>query len=323
MQEKKHSQITVEQRYKTEALFKAGYSKDHIASQLNRHRSSIYRELSRNASKRGNYTASHAQYLVDIRKERFVVSRKFTDKMKRFINDKIQYQQWSPKQIVGYCKKNGIEMVSHEWIYHYIYEDKSKEGDLYTHLRTASKKYRKRYGSYDRRGKIPNRISIDHRSQEVNTRASFGHWEVDTLIGKNRKGAILSMVERKSRFTLVVKLPGKHSRPLAKIMINMMAPYKQWVKTITSDNGTEFAEHEYIAKKLNANFYFAHPYSSWERGTNENTNGLIRQYIPKTAKFDELNTSQLTEVMNKLNSRPRKVLGYESPMKNFMSNFDP
>jgi len=301
---RKYKQISKEQRFQLAALLKTGISKNKIASILGIHRSSLYRELKRNASSRKTYCCNRAHQWAQERKERFKRVRKFTGNVKKFIDEKLGMEQWSPEQISGYCKKHGIAMVSPERIYQYVYQDKKLGGKLYKNLRIASKPYRKRYGSKDYRGKIAGRISIDQRQEVVNQRSRIGDWEADTIIGKNHKQAILTNVERKSKF-LVMALLSKNGS----------------VYTITSDNGREFTEHKIIAEKLNAQFYFTHPYSAWEKGTNENTNGLIRQYIPKKSDFQQITLEQINEIMQKLNNRPRKSLNYQTPLQVFMSNF--
>jgi len=322
MKEKQYSHISVEQRYKIEALIKAGHKTGFIADELGLHRSTIYREVSRNKKERSSYRAIVANEYAQERKERFSLNRKFTPSIKKFIDHNLSQFQWSPEQIHGYCKQNNIPMVSHERIYQYIYEDKQNGGTLYKNLRIASKPYRKRYGKYDRRGQIPGRVSIDQRPDEVDQKVRFGDWEADTIVGKNSKGAILTIVERKSKFTLMANLHRKSAAILKKEMINLLAPFKPLVHTITSDNGSEFCEHSKIAKKLDTSFFFAHPYSAWERGVNENTNGLIRQYIPKKSSFDKIDDKYINMIMNKLNNRPRKSLGFKTPIKILMNNFD-
>lgn len=322
MNDKVYSHFTAEQRYKIEALLKAGHRPGFIADELGVHRSSIYREINRNKKERSSYRAVVANEIAQERKERFSLNRKLTPSIIKFLDQKLSQLQWSPEQIHGYCKKNNIPMVSHERIYQYIYQDKQNGGMLYKNLRIASKPYRKRYGKYDHRGKIPGRISIDQRPEEVNQKVRFGDWEADTIVGKNNKGAILTLVERKSKFTLMANLNGKKAAILKKEMINLLAPFKTLVHTITSDNGGEFYEHRRIAEKLDAGFFFAHPYSSWERGLNENTNGLIRQYIPKKTSFDYIDVKYIDMIMNKLNNRPRKSLGFQTPLKVLMANFE-
>ena len=211
-------------------------------------------------------------------------------------------------------------MVSHERIYQHIWADKREGGILYQHLRHIPKKYRKRYGSKQERGQIPNRVSIDERPPEVESREEIGHWEIDTVIGKSHDGAIVTLVERTSRFTVIGKLVGKHADPCAEKTVEILTPFSDKVKSITADNGKEFAKFERIAEALEALFFFAHPYHSWERGTNENTNGLIRQYLPKSMGFEFLTQEDCQAIMDKLNNRPRKVLGFRTPAEVFFSN---
>ena len=320
--QKAYKHLNQEQRHIISALHKAGHTLSDIASYVGINKSTISRELKRNAQKRGQYNAAVAQEISNERKQRFSLHRKFTPGMEKFIREKLSDQQWSPEQIKGYCDKNSIPMVSHERIYQFIYQDKFLGGDLYKHLRTARKRYRRRYGSGNSCYSIKNRVFIDERPEVVNSKQRYGDWEIDTIIGKNRKGAIVTLVERKSAFTLMAKLQGKNADELARTVVNLMAPYKERVFSITSDNGCEFARHQFISRKLQASFFFAHPYSSWERGLNENTNRLIRQYIPKKTSFNAIDTDFINQIMMKLNKRPRKNLNYCSPLKVYLSNFN-
>lgn len=323
MNEKNYCHITMEQRFKIEVLLKAGHKAIFIAKQLKIHRSSIYRELKRNKTKTGKYNAAFAQELSEEKKERFSQNRSFTFSMEKFIRDKLEKEQWSPEQISGYCKENNIDMVSHESIYKFIYQDKYNGGVLYENLRVASKMYRKRYGSgKSKRDIIKDKVSIDDRLDCINNKERVGDWEIDTIVGKNNKGAIVTIAERATTFVLIAKLNGKNAQELAQAVVMLMMPFKDLVHSITSDNGTEFAMHAYISKKLDALFYFAHPYSSWERGLNEYTNRLIRQYIPKKTNFDSINHLYINEITMKLNRRPRKKLNYNTPGKVFLNNFD-
>ncbi len=208
--------------------------------------------------------------------------------------------------------------MHHETIYQLIYSDKANGGNLYQHLRIASKSYRKRYGSYECRGKIKNRIDIDDRPTVVDRRNRIGDWEGDTIMGKGRKSALLTLVERKTLYAVMVRLTGKRADLLAEAAVINMKGIAGKVKTITFDNGLEFAEHERIAEGLKADIYFAHPYASWERGINENTNGLIRQYFPKGTDFNRVSDEQVRFVMERLNNRPRKTRGNRSPNELFM-----
>lgn len=323
MSKKPYTHLTREQRYKIDALLQANHNQSFIAKQLGVNKSTIARELKRNVLKRSRYSAIRAQEYANERKERFCRNRKFTPKMQKIIREKLSQHQWSPEQIHGYYKVKGIPMISHERIYQFIYQDKAEGGLLYKHLRVASKKYRKRYGSGNHnRFPIKDRVSIDLRPEVINTKQRYGDWEIDTIVGKNNKGAIVTVVERKSAFLLMAKLGGKKPKDLAKAVVILLAPYKEKVLSITADNGIEFAHHKYITHKLEADFFFAHPYSSWERGLNEYTNKLIRQYIPKKTDFDDYNEQYINMVNMKINSRPRKNLSYKTPIKVLLANFD-
>jgi IS30 family transposase len=320
--QKKYSHLNQGQRHRISALERAGHSISFIADHLGVSKSTVSRELKRNAKKFGSYNAICAQEMANERKERFALNRKFTPSMEKFIREKLTQEQWSPEQIKGYCDKNKIPMISHERIYQFIWQDKAAGGHLCAHLRTGHKKRKRHYGS----GKavfqtIKNRIFIDQRPEVINNKRRYGDWEIDTIVGKNNKGAIVTLVERKSAFTLMAKLNGKNADELASTVVNLMAPYKEKVLSITSDNGTEFTRHQMIAKKLQADFYFAHPYSSWERGLNENTNKLIRQYIPKKSSFTDFDQNYINLINLKLNKRPRKKLNFNSPLWIYLTNF--
>jgi len=322
MENKKYKHISKEQRYQISVLIKVGHKVSFIAKQLNLHRSTVYRELKRNSRPRGSYDANYANQYAEIRKERFALARKLNGEMISFIKNKLEKDQWSPEQIKGHCIRKNIPMVSHERIYQFIYDDMAKGGSLDKHLRTGNKKYKKRYGKHkNRRIIIRNKVSIDERPSVINNKERFGDWEIDTIVGKNHKGAIVTIAERKSNFILMRKLKSKNAKDLAKQTIRLLAPYKDLVHSITSDNGTEFAEHEYIAKKLDAKFYFANPYSSWQRGLNEYSNKLIRQYIPKKSDFNNFSNKYISEINLKLNNRPRKLLNFNTPNKIMFNNF--
>ncbi len=238
--------------------------------------------------------------------------------MIEFVKEKL-LEDWSPEQISGYAKRWNLFSISHERIYQFILEDKRNGGQLYTHLRHQHKKYRKRYGSPKRQGAIKNRRMIDDRPKIVEEKNRIGDWEIDTIIGKNHKQAVLSIVERVSKYTLLKKLEIKTSAATKVAVIEALKGYQGVVHTITSDNGCEFAQHEEISKQLEADFFFAHPYSSWERGLNENTNGLVRQYLKKGSAFIPITDEELAIIAYKLNNRPRKTLGFKSPSEVFIS----
>jgi IS30 family transposase len=316
-----YKQLTDAQRYKIEVLLKEDYSKTSIANILRVDRSTIYRELKRNSKKR-SYNASFAQKVSDERRKEAYKHAVFDINMRIYIVNKLCFYQWSPEQIKGRCAIEKTEMVSVERIYQFIYQDQSQGGLLYTHLRTARRWRRKRLNRKHQRGKIPNRIMIDQRPELVNKKERYGDWEVDTIVGKNHKSAILTLTERKSQFELMVKTDGTKSLSIKKQMINILAPFKKYVKTITSDNGKEFTLHQEIAKKLNADFYFADPYSPWQRGLNEYNNKLIRQYLPKKTDFNLISNDYINMIISKLNNRPRKLLDYKTPNEVFLINFN-
>jgi len=310
-----YTQLTQEQRYQIYAFMKAHFSKTNIAFEIGVHKSTISRELRRNQGKKG-YRPKQAHAMALKRRTEANKFVKLTPQVIVFINECIQ-QDFSPEQVSGFLARTHHLRISHETIYQYILNDKTKGGTLYRHLRLSHKKRRKRYGSHDRRGQIHGRISIDERPTIVETKERIGDWEIDTIIGKQHKGALLSLVERKSKFTLIRKLEKKQADLVAEAAIHLLKPYKEKVCTITADNGQEFAHHESIKEHLKTTVYFAHPYHAWERGLCENTNGLIRQYFPKGLHFELITDTQVQMVMNRLNNRPRKTLGYKTPNEVF------
>ena len=283
----KYKQLTYEQRYAIEHMLKEKHCKKSIISTLKLSESTFYRELKRNCKSR-SYNAKYAQMLSEERKRTGHYKTCFTFEMEKIIRSKMIDFQWSPEQIVGWSKLQNIDMVSHERIYQFILKDKKEGGLLYKQLRTGQKIYKKRYGSKDTRGSIPNRVSIDKRPCVVQNKERIGDLEIDLIIGSNHKGALLTIVDRKTSYVFIEPLKSKNAQEVTKAIHNALIPYKQWVKTITSDNGKEFALHQKIAKKLEIDYYFAHPYASWERGLNEYTNKLIRQYFPKKMELNNI-----------------------------------
>lgn len=306
--------LTTEQRYQIEAYLKIGKSKDFIANELNVHRSSIFREFNRNKLKRGGYSAKAAQEYSEERKDRFTTNRTFSDECQKRV---IKYldEQWSPQQIVGYCKRNSIDMVSHERVYQFIREDKQNGGKLYQNCRHQLKHRKRPVGKHY---PIANRVSIDERPDVVDNKSRFGDWEMDTIIGANQQGAILTLTERMTNFIFIIKLElGKNAKGLKNKVIDTLLPYKKYVHTITTDNGSEFAEHLLISEKIDTKVYFAHPYCSWEKGSIENANKLIRQYIKKESNLNNYSQEQLNEIQYKINNRPREKLKFDSPKRIF------
>lgn len=314
---KTYTQLTSGQRYQISALKKIGCGPTEIAKELEVHKSTISRELSRNTGERG-YRPKQANEKALERRAQATPKKRILAETWEVVEEKL-HQDWSPEQVSGWLEKHQEIRISHEWIYQHILADQRANGNLYTHLRQHGKR-RKRYGKYDRRGKLPNRVSIEERPQIVEQRERLGDWEVDTLVGKGHRGVLVSLVERKSRYTLLQPVTQRLANLVADATISLLHPLAGFVHTITGDNGKEFADHVRMAETLKANFYFAHPYSAWERGTNENTNGLVRQYFPKKTDFSKVTLSETKLVVDRLNHRPRKCLDFKSPFEVF---FDP
>lgn len=308
-----YTQLTRERRYQIYALKKAGQNQTQIAQVLGCHKSTISRELRRNCGEKGYrpYQADELAYDRQCEAYRSRIAWETWQQVERLLR-----QQWSPEQIAGRLKLEKQPSVSHECIYLYVYADKRRGGTLHQHLR-SQKKQRKRYNGYIRRGQIPNRISIDKRPKIVANKSRCGDWEADTIVGARHKGGILSVVERKSKLTRLRRLATKSAAEMKDNSIALLTPLATKVHTITVDNGKEFCEHELIAAGLQTRIYFAHPYASWERGLNENTNGLVRQYFPKKFEFARITEKDLQQVEDLLNNRPRKTLGYRTPNEVF------
>ena len=307
-----YTQLTQDQRYQIYVMNKACFSQKDIALEIGVHRSTISRELRRNAGLRG-YRPQQAHTLALCRRDK-AVPRIVSDhwqEIERLIRD-----YWSPEQVSWRLYEEQDFRISHEWIYQYIYRDKRRGGNLYRYLR-GQKQRKKRYGSYDRRGRIPDQVMIDERPGIVDTRTRLGDWEGDTIVGKAHRGVLISMVERKSRYTVLGHARHKRKDLVADEIINTMKPYRSCCTTVTYDNGREFTDHPRLSKELKADIYFAHPYSSWERGTNENTNGLIRQFFPKNTSLVKVSKHALQLTMDRLNHRPRKTLNYRTPHEVF------
>jgi IS30 family transposase len=310
-----YEQLTQDQRYHISALLNVGKFQNDIAHKIGVHKSTISREIKRNSGGRG-YRPKQAQEKALFRRENSEKHVKLTDELRSIITGKIK-EDWSPDQISGYLKKEKTSDISHERIYQFILEDKQSGGTLYTHLRHSGKKRKKRYGTKDRRGQIKNRVSIDERPKIVEKKRRIGDWEGDTIIGKQQQKAIVTLVDRASKFTLIGRVATKHADVVSKIIVNLLSPLQDISHTLTLDNGKEFSAHEKFSEKLSVKTYFAHPYSSWERGLNENTNGLIRQYIKKGSSFDDISRKNITAIQNRLNDRPRKILAYSTPREVF------
>jgi len=310
-----YSQLTWEQRYQIKALLDIECTQTEIAQTLGVNKSTISRELRRNRGQRGYRPKQAHETAMERRSQKDLTT--INSETWQQVEEKLQ-MDWSPEQISGWLKKNQLPSVSPEWIYQYIYADKRADGTLHKHLR-CQKKRRKRYGKYDRRGIIPARQSIEVRPEAVDLRERLGDWEGDTIIGKGHQGAVVTLTERKSRFTLVRKVAQKSAELVAQAVIDLLS-WVQPIETLTSDNGKEFAAHQMISNALLIGFYFAHPYASWERGTNENANGLIRQYLPKERDLTSVTAQEEIMIMDRLNLRPRKCLDFRTPYEVFFGH---
>jgi len=306
-----HQQLTYEQRCQISVLNKSNYSQRKIGKMIGVNQSTISRELKRNAGNRG-YRHKQAQSLSAQRRKEACIPTKMTKETIAIVESKVRIE-WSPEQISTWLLQEKKELLSHESIYLQSWKDKKLGGDLFKHLRRQGKKYDKRRNGKSTRGQIKNRVSIDDRPTIVDMKSRIGDWEIDTVIGKGHSGALVTIVERVTKFTVSMQVNSKCAADVTKATIALLKPYKNLVHTITADNGKEFAYHEEISKSLNTGVYFAHPYSSWERGLNENTNGLLRQYFPKNTNFKNVVQKEVRHAVNRLNNRPRKTLNFKTP----------
>ena len=309
---KTYNQLTYEQRCQIYALKKIGMSQNKIAKQLNVSQSTISREFSRNTGKRG-YRIKQAQSFADKRRLLSSKPTKMTTNLVALIESKLGVLL-SPEQISGWLRVECNIFISHESVYLHIWSDKRRGGQLFKYLRRKGKAYQPR--SKDKqagRGFIRNRVSIDERPSVVEDKSRMGDWEIDLVIGKGHSGALVTIVERKTSFTVSMRVDDKSARAVTAATIALLQPFKKAVHTITADNGKEFAYHEVMAEHLKCGVYFADPYCSWQRGLNENTNGLLRQYWPKSTDFKKVSQSEVDDVIVKLNDRPRKKLNYKTP----------
>lgn len=309
-----YKQLTQAIRYSIYQLNKTGWTQTAIADEIGVHKSTVGRELKRNSGQRG-YRPKQAQEKAGQRRKQAQKATKMHGELIKLVEEKV-LEQWSPEQISGWLLLEKDIALSHERIYQHIWEDKRQGGDLYQHLRRLGKKYQKRGSNGKRsRGQIHNRVSIDDRPKVVDDKNRVGDWEIDTVIGKGHSGALVTVVERKTLYTLIAKVNGKRADWVTQATIQLMKPFKKCTHSITADNGKEFSFHEEISKALDTAFYFAHPYHSWERGLNEYTNGLIRQYFPKNTDFKSVTDEEVCDVAEKINNRPRKSLKFKTPFQ--------
>ncbi len=304
-----YKQLTEVERYQIYSFLKAGFTQEAIALELKRSPSTISREIKRNTGLRG-YRPKQAHDLATQRKQNHahtIISDETWGRVRVLLKEYL-----SPEQIQGWLILTHQQSVSIEWIYQYILKDKAMGGDLHAYLR-CKKQRKKRYGSTDARGQITGRVSIDKRPDVVERRSRVGDWEMDTIIGRLGGKVLVTAVERKTRFSVIALSPDKTAKEVKGAILGALTPSSTFLKTLTYDNGKEFSLHADIAEELGVDCYFAHPYHSWERGTNENTNGLIRQFATKGSSFDDFSIEYVKEIMDYLNNRPRKCLGYKTP----------
>lgn len=307
-----YTQLAQAERYRISAMIAICYSHARIATELGVHKSTISRELLRNGGRFG-YDPDKAHKMARKRKLDRTSPRIDVDTW-----DNVEcclHLDMSPEQTHLYLKSKGLQTISHERIYQYIRSDRKAGGNLYKRLRGRSH-HKNKYGGSDNRGKIKG-PSIDMRPAVVDERSVIGDWEADTIIGKGSKHAVVTLVERKSRKLLIKTVYGKTANEVAEAIITLLKPFRLTTLSITVDNGKEFARFKKISKELGVAVYFAHPYHAWERGTNENTNGLIRQYFPKGMDFSKITEVDIDYVMHRLNTRPRKILGMKTPNQVF------
>jgi IS30 family transposase len=312
-----YRQITCEQRYRISALRREGACPAAIARRLSRHRSTISRELRRNCSPwDGRYRPSKAQEQANGRRSRSRRNRQFEASAWRLVESRLR-EDWSPEQISGKLRQSGELSISHETIYRYVWEDRARGGDLYRHLRCASKQRRKRYGRYDSRGRLAGKRHVSERPAAVERRQALGHWEIDTVMGTGNDHCIVTLVERATGYLLIGKLAARTKEDAAQRTIELVRKHPAKFQTITADNGTEFHSYQDVEQATGVRFYFATPHHSWERGTNENTNGLIRQYLPKRTSMARVTQRDCNAIAQKLNTRPRKRYDYQTPEERF------
>lgn len=318
-----YTHLTPFERYHVELRRQGGTSIRAIARELNRSPSTLSRELKRNANHQNKYRAIPAQQrYTDVRK-RSVRSTILPTRapLRQYVSAKLR-EQWSPEQIANALRRNfrrdATMRISHESIYAFVYADKRVKGDLYKELRQGHRQRQRRGNAHQKRGLIPGRVSIDERPAAVDTRVRSGHWEGDTIHGAHHKGGVVTLVERKTRVLVAAPITDfKASTINQAIEAAFQDMPTRFIRTLTLDNGKEFAGFKQLEELLQARIYFADPYSSWQRGTNENTNGLIRQYLPKRTDLRNLDNAYLQTIVQALNNRPRKTLNHRTPAERF------
>jgi IS30 family transposase len=310
-----YTQLSQAERYYISQSLLRKISMSQIAREMKRDKSTISRELGRNRTRSDNgYRAEKAHSYATARRRRERRGSHFNAKHWEVIYKYLRLD-WSPEQIANVLKTRESFSMSHETMYKHILQDKKNGGSLYKHLRIMPKLRRKRYNSRDSRGVLRGKRHISERPSIVETRKELGHWEGDTIMGPSRFDSLLTLVERKSGFVIIKKLKNQKSAHVAAAAIRAISRHEQKFKTLTLDNGTEFHRYQVIEDACNLKVYFATPYHSWERGTNENTNGLIRQYVPKKMSMKDIDQIRCNWIAHRLNSRPRKRHGFKTPLE--------
>ena len=309
---RRYQQITTEERYIISHLRSQGKGQSEIATELGRDRSTIWREITRNRSACNVYRPSKAVEKTNGRRVRSRKKPQYTEEQFALV-ERLLLKKWSPDQISKELRMKGLLNISYETIYRYIWKDKILGGELHKYLRQSTKKRRKRYGSYDSRGIMAGKRSIDERPRSAENRSRKGHYEIDTMMGRGSKHCILTMVDRKTGYVIIRKLRSRTTDEVNTELLKTISGERVKIRTITADNGTEFHQYSAVEQQTPVRFYFARPYHSWERGSIENINGLIRQYLPKTMPMTGLTQSACDEIASELNERPRKRYGYRTP----------
>ena len=310
----KYHQLTREERYLMGHELFSGTSMREIAKKLKRAAATISRERRRNAdTSNGSYRYDKADSYARARRWRSRKGTHFAAEQVKKVHE-LMRGRWSPEQISGRLKRQGTLRIGTSTIYRWIRRDKSRGGALWTQTRRLSRRYRKGYRVADRRGRLVGKKMIDTRPEAINDRTEFGHWEGDTVMGRDGRHCVLTLVERKTLKVRIRKLPARRVQEVNRVLHQELgARGKLVIKSLTLDNGTEFHGYAQLERRHGTPIYFARPYHSWERGTNENTNGLIRQYLPKGTCFKDLTQRGCRVIEDALNSRPRKKLGFRTP----------
>lgn len=305
-----YQQITLTERYLIGRLRRERMPICAIAKQMGRSPSTISRELKRNRRESGSYSSERAQEIANVRRRKSRRGSHFDSETRAFILSKIE-EEWAPEQVADWLLLHGGPSISAKTIYRWVKKDRKNGGELYRHLRQAQKRRRKAYRSRDSRGKLPGKRHISKRPKAADTRRKYGHFEIDVVLGKVTRHCALTLVDRKTRYTVIRKLNCKSVEEMNRVLIPLVRYYQ--IKTITADNGCEFHGFKEVEKATGVKFYFATPHHSWERGTSENTNGLIRQYLPKGMSMQNVTHEYMDFIQSRLNNRPRKLLGMRTP----------